>query len=366
MSFEGALKVDDYRHLDSDAARWWHGPRTKTRQVEVRDGKLFIDDVAVDPDHYSHGYVQPVIGIDDTKVLLLDAAHGKRLEITTPSEDDAKRLIAALHLTGDRQLTRFMSSQIVMLGLVLGFATIAASMVGAAWFTKTWLLFPVAMVLGACAVFAARYARFPVSVGPDGILVEKRGRPARFIPWSEIARAEDELRGGVVLTLDTGEEVRFELETDDDYRHYDPGFGAKPGGPKGVRQRDALLGRIRDAMAEVRSDALAAELAIAGRSAAAWLQHLRNTLSGSHRTAAPNDDQLWRIVENGHADPSARAAAAHLLRERLDREGKGRLRVAAVAAAEPRLRICLEEVADAEEEQAAQQALASFAHAERQ
>ncbi len=361
--FEGVAEVGDARHLDSAAARWWHGPRTQSMRVVAEQGRLLLDGETVAPEDHRYGYLQPVIGVDTTRVLLFDAAHRQRLEITTTSRDEAQRLIAALGSRGDQQRVRFGSTRLLVLGLVMVLATIAASVAGAAWVTQSWWLLPLVVLLGAVAAFAARHARFFVSVAPDGILVEKRGRPARFIPWQQVVRAEEELRSGIVLTLASGERLQFELESEDRYFHDDIGLMDKPAGVGGIAQRDAMLGRIREAMAVVRSDALAAELALAGRNASAWLQHLRNTISGGHRTAAPNDDQLWRIVEDGHADPSARAAAAHLLRARIDDEQRTRLRVIAGAAAQPQLRICLESVAAADEELASQEALAAFAGA---
>jgi hypothetical protein len=59
--------------------------------------------------------------------------------------------------------------------------------------------------------------------------------------------------------------------------------------------------------------------------------------------------QLWRIVEDGDVEPAHRAAAAIALSHSLKDDDKARLRVAASASAEPKLRVALEAAADDDE-----------------
>jgi hypothetical protein len=59
--------------------------------------------------------------------------------------------------------------------------------------------------------------------------------------------------------------------------------------------------------------------------------------------------RLWQTVEDGGVDAERRAAAAVALSRSLDDEGKKRLRVAAGASAEPKLRVALEAAAEEDE-----------------
>jgi hypothetical protein len=113
--------------------------------------------------------------------------------------------------------------------------------------------------------------------------------------------------------------------------------------------------RIREAFeAHGRGDVTLAAAALrrGTRDVAAWIRALQAIGSGAsadHRTAPVPPDQLWRIVEDPHAEPGARAGAAVVLRGSLDEAGRSRLLAAAGATAQPRVRIALEAAGEGDE-----------------
>ncbi len=74
-----------------------------------------------------------------------------------------------------------------------------------------------------------------------------------------------------------------------------------------------------------------------------WVKALRTLAQQQpgYRTSAVPQEGLWRIVESPHADRDARTGAAVALAPSLDAAGRQRLRDAATACAEPRLRVAL-------------------------
>ena len=81
-----------------------------------------------------------------------------------------------------------------------------------------------------------------------------------------------------------------------------------------------------------------------GRSASKWMNDARKMRedAASYRAAVLPDEELWRIVEDASASASERVGAALALRHGIDDAGRTRLRLAAEACAENRLRVALE------------------------
>jgi hypothetical protein len=67
-----------------------------------------------------------------------------------------------------------------------------------------------------------------------------------------------------------------------------------------------------------------------------------NETQASFRSATVPDHELWRIAEDASAREPVRVAAAIALRERLDDEGRRRLRFVADSCVAPRLRVALD------------------------
>ena len=188
-----------------------------------------------------------------------------------------------------------------------------------------------------------------MSVGADGIRIRRLLESARFIPFSAIESATLEGRN-IRIRLHDGEMLMM---------HHTAGSGRKTKldfvdlaqqGPKLIERINQQITAHR-----ARTDADAPVFARAGRETDAWLRDVVTAadVNASYRTPAVPPDELWRIVEDTAASPTARAGAAVALRQALDAPGRVRLHALADACAAPRLRVALEAVAsesDGEEE----------------
>jgi hypothetical protein len=97
------------------------------------------------------------------------------------------------------------------------------------------------------------------------------------------------------------------------------------------------------------------------RTGSQWLETLRRlgstSASASYRDVALDIARLSRLLDDRHAKPSARAAAALVLAASGDTAAAPKLRVAAEAMANPRLRIALENIAEGRDDAAVAEAL---------
>jgi hypothetical protein len=81
-----------------------------------------------------------------------------------------------------------------------------------------------------------------------------------------------------------------------------------------------------------------------------------------YREVQVDSERLWRLLDDPAAAPASRAGAALALSS-IDAASRTRLRVAAEACAEPRLRVALSRVADGAPDDALEEALAPLAAA---
>ena len=329
-------------------------------QVTVQDGALFIDGQAVDPANYALGYIQPEAGIPQTRVHLMHRVHGRTLELIADNIEQARALLEALGLGGNRHMISFNSTYLPL--AVAGFVlmVVALSCAGAAKSVASIPLGVLALALFVLSIVVSVFARHPVKVAPDGIIIEHLGR-RRMIAYSELKRARPTERSGVLLELESGELIRLSFENSERINTFIAStlWRIKPSdidkgllGHRGRRVRDAVLLRINEAINATHDDALAGELSAAGRDANAWLGHITRMRRGDLRTAKPPREKLWHVVENGGAHATARAAAALILRDEIKDAERKRLRIAADSVAAPKLRVALDVIADAEEEAA--------------
>jgi hypothetical protein len=212
---------------------------------------------------------------------------------------------------------------LALVGALLGQATSVA-----------WML-PVLIPLVALAAVPMK-----VVVGLDGIFVQWLFH-RRFVAASEIASAEPSLDAGIDLALRSGEHMVL--------------AATSTAADRAGRDRDAMLGRIREVIAVHRSREESADLrallARDGRAPADWAAGLRklHESEASYRSSAIRTDDLLRIVEDPAASEDARAGAAFIVRQGADAadgSARTRIRVAAEATASPRLRVALEATND--------------------
>jgi len=172
------------------------------------------------------------------------------------------------------------------------------------------------------SVFPLRW-RGSISIGSDGILVTE-GKRTEMIPMVDLEEFSAE---GLDLRLVTRS-------------------GTRVLGLKGAAAPAAARAIHEQERAHRESRAFAEGLA-KGEDKSGWLARLRGERDGYRETSA-HDEALWQIVEAPAAEPTARAAAALLLRENSVWTTE-RLRIAASGCASPKLRVALQEAAAGEE-----------------
>ncbi|RLB50593.1 MAG: hypothetical protein DRJ42_18565 [Deltaproteobacteria bacterium] len=170
-----------------------------------------------------------------------------------------------------------------------------------------------------------------IRIGAEGISIG-RFRPT-FIPFRRIRKVEIGVSfwasRAVELILDDGRVVRLVAG----------GTFSK----KREALRDAIATALRVYEAQPRRPSRSAPLARGGRDRQEWIDALRRFADPTYRDNTFTPEELWDVLEDPSVDPTARAAAAHMLRE--EPENRPRIRVAAEAAAESKIRVALEEAA---------------------
>ncbi|HEY2510335.1 MAG TPA: hypothetical protein VGI39_05755 [Polyangiaceae bacterium] len=285
--------------------------------------------------------------------------HGLPLELPVLSTAEGRELLRALGFDVSQTVLRFRASARIMShwafrsGAAI-FGAVALASMEMAHFHASFsivLVFALALVM----IIPSR-----IHVGADGVLVTWMGT-RRFFAITEILGVEKYVRGagrnkmcGARLTLADGARVDLPV-----------------GQARWADDRaEALVERIREAREtggrEV-SEAAAVFLERGARGVAEWIQALRAVGAGAIadlRSAPMNHERLWRVVESHGAPAEERAAAAVALASSLDAPGKERLRVAAEAVADRRLRVVLD-AAESGDEAAMAEALQEVAPAPR-
>lgn len=228
-----------------------------------------------------------------------------------------------------------------------------------------------ALVFGLLGLAAIAWSYPPTTlvVGADGVVV--RGR---FIPYACICGVHHERALGFHAVggseYDDAMEERYTwrayLSLDDrsiDLTTRITRAEADPQGAELVSAIEAaravwLAGRDVDAGAVARGE----------RSGAEWLDALRKlgARKADYRVPALEIERFAQLLEDRRAKPSARAAAAVVLRAAGDEAAAKKLRIAAQALIDGRMRIAMERVSDAAEDAAVAEALAALDEADRE
>ncbi len=293
--------------------------------------------------------------------VTLTLAGGDLVHAKVPTVRDGQRLLAATGLDASRRTMRlrlgerfFLDFVTLTMGPLLLFAALthrAGSFAAVLTLALSFGLFrAVRELLGPAEII----------VGADGVIVRQRFS-SRFIPFGSIAaidRVPDalfttgsgltSLTGPLTLHLTDGTTVRART------RHLS------------ATERETLATRIEDAQAAwsagVAGAAALAPLERNGRSAADWRAAMRRLLDApeGYRTGTVTRDALVDVVESPAAPVERRLAAAMALAHGDDGEGRTRIRVAAEACADDRVRIALRQAADGElDDRAIEEALAA-------
>ncbi len=337
--FEGMLlERRAFDMLDRLIFRSNAGTRRPAR-LRVTDGVLFIDGVAVPRDSYTTGYVLPVEDRESARLCLTGADHLTVVDVELASTDQAERMLASLGLRQDRLAVSFMGSWplVGMAGLVAIIVAVAVAF----GLRESWqLALLIGLPLLVFGLATLRASRFPVIIAPDGVTIQRLGM-SRFIAYEDLEDVSKDSDSSVLFSLRDGSTVGVEMERD--AGGGTSMLGAIGGG--GTPLHEAVFKLVKKHLAAHRqggSERLGERLARGGRPMDSWLADIHKLERGDYREESPSRAQLWRVLKDGTADASARAAAARLLRPKGD-ELK-RLRIVIDNAASPPLRVALETV----------------------
>lgn len=231
-----------------------------------------------------------------------------------------------------------------MLGMVLAgmISSVFAGALGALGPVFAILLAVVGMIAGGTIIGRTQPE---VTIGSDGLAVKRGLAKPRFVPYAEleslsVARRTNTKNApfwAIELTRrDAAPEVIGSLQANE------------------AELATGLVRGMHKAMAERRGapDAETAGAALDRRdgSIADWLGELRKLadLGEGYRNAALTEEQLVALLESPTASPQHRIGAAVVLRKR--EASADRIRVAAEAIANPKVRVALEAVADGDAE----------------
>lgn len=330
---------------------WWREERGRLRADET--GLWLGERCVIRRDAVSHAYVLR----RDERTYVRFGRTLRLVEVEVADEAEGEALLAAMRLDSGRSVGQYAMTH----------GRWRASFLRAAASTLPVLLAPaVAFLLGGTlplllgsllvgSVLTCLYAlnlSVRVSVGADGIRLRRPLERARFVPFSAIAGASTD-GTDVAIRLHDGEILRVHSAAGANKKRH--GFLR---GPIALSDRahegEKLVERIESQLASrrARTTADAPSFARAGRETDEWLREVAGATDAhaSYRTPAVPPEELWRIVEDTAAAPTARAGAAAALRQALDDSGRVRLRAAADACAAPRLRIALETVASPDDD----------------
>lgn len=209
--------------------------------------------------------------------------------------------------------------------------------------------------LGAIATTAmmiANAARHPVHIGAEGLWIAGvfRDELVSFADVDRIERAagaEGTIHHGMIVTTKAGRQILV-----------GPSVGRMA---EGARDTERLLAAFDAYRARVPGE-VPLGLAPEGASKDEWIARLTSRRRGGGlREGALDREALLAVSEDPTTVPSARAAAAFLLREGITPTEQARLRVAAEDAASPRVRVALAAAADDDDDAALEGALKRLA-----
>jgi hypothetical protein len=278
----------------------------------------------------------------DSSVRLVDKRRRILFEAEA-GEEQALEILRVLGLDPGSRRAEFRGSsplyatarrQIAVGGIALALAFVLGSA-----FAHAAPAFEPAFFLMLLPLMLAGMVPSKITVGVDGIHTRWLWMK-KFIPMSDVRDVVASGDARIVIRFAGGrEEVLYTSPVSkNDVRTYK------------VQHRDAVLARIREALATFRSQGPIADVTgLVGRGTRTrdeWLDALRKLrggkMDGSYREAAVRSEDLFRVIEDPSAPEDARAGAALVLRDTLDDDGRARIRVAADATASPKLRVALD------------------------
>jgi hypothetical protein len=320
--------------------------------IAIRDGELVITrgrrQKRIPLAQLTEGWLSPLRG-----EVELHTRAGDRVRVLLETIEDGKQLLEAAGLDERRRTMRMQLGETAFLDIMT-------------WLVGPAVVLPITMALGRRApwpgplnvlvfmglfwllfrLVRALWGPAAVVIGADGLILRGALR-TRFIPFGRLASV-DAGPEHLVLHLTDGTSASARV------RHLS------------AAQIEQLRARLDAATAAWKAGApgpaALARLDRNGRAPEAWRAALEALLHGpeGYREAAVTREDLLSVLENPGAPAERRIGAALALAARPSGEDRVRIRVAAEACANPRMRIALEQVARAEVEDAAiEEALAA-------
>jgi hypothetical protein len=286
----------------------------------------------------------------DPPIVSVSCRRGLPIRVRLTDDADAQALLKALGRGVDESKASFSVSDpwAGIIPLLLGFfVLVVPTHMLAAGHPASHFFFALSYGLwGLIASLSAVLGSARLEVGRDGLLLWKR-YGSRYLPYSSL---EDVWGQATTLVVKPRGHKPMRLNVSQ--------------GSRADREQlcEAIVRRIEESR-EVfaRSNPVegaAALVAPGGRSVGQWRHQVRELAkSRSYREAVLDADRLWRVVDDPSMVPATRAGAAMALAA-IDDESRGRLRIAAEACADPKLRVALAHVADGGRDEEMEAALA--------
>jgi hypothetical protein len=202
-----------------------------------------------------------------------------------------------------------------------------------------------AVLAGVAGGHAFFWSRSRITVGNEGVNYRWLGFD-RYVAYADMASVSSEANR-IVITLDSGEKVRLPIAV-----------ATTVTAPVTDQKRIAIEQRIREQLDRYRARTAQAPphelVAREGRSTRDWLGALTDLTRGdtTYREPVVPAEDLCRVLDDPSSDPSARVGAAVALKQSGDQDHVRRVRVAAAMTAQPKLRVALERVAEASDDDA--------------
>jgi hypothetical protein len=295
------------------------------------DRSIPLDDLAA-------GHVSPL-----RRSVTLALVNGDLVHAHLATVEDGQRLLVATGLDASRRTMQIRLGEtfyLDFLALALGpgvFSTLTM------WAGAFGVLVSIGLTAALFAAVRAFFGPADLVIGADGIIVRQDGS-SRFVPFAQIASLDPGPPEGhgryvlpsqpLVLRLVDGSEVHART------RHLAGALRAE------------LWARLADAQraweAGTASAAALAQLDRSGRPASAWRQAMLALLATpeGYRAQAITHDALVDVLESPAAPAERRLGAAMALAGGGDPAARARIRIAARACADERLRVALEHAAE--------------------
>lgn len=355
-----------------------------TARTVMRPGVVSVEGAAITVDQRGHDQqgnrrIYPMRDVvegwlEEPDEVYLRMQGGETLVVKVTSTQEGERLLAAADLSASERVVRMPLTSaastipfgrgLAILGMVvLSPVAIFSAAVVAAMVKDLAELFETSGVIGAGMVLAftatlgfilytliAALRRREVTVGTDGLVYRSTfGRD--FIPYAQVTQVAADPRGVRVVRGSSS----VVLPTSEGALLPPPGQSAAlPSTAAGVKRRDALLDRIKGAMAARRvSGSVSANLTHLdrkGRPLLAWREDLQRLIKAPslYRGAGFAKSELAEVIEDPGASPERRVGAALALQVADPEETRRRVRVAVEACADDDLRSALESAAEGE------------------